>query len=84
MERKIFQMTENTESSVNGKFIDGAVISICHNSKLLSSRADGVFVGSCQVCYVDIVRINPRTNIEEYLDGNSPWTSEDNLRRVER
>jgi hypothetical protein len=68
----------------NGKVVNGKVISTCHNSKLDGSRGDGVSIGSCQECGVDVVRINPRTGVEEYLDGKSPWTPEDNLRRVER
>lgn len=70
----------------NGKVVDGRVISTCHDSLLDASRADGVFVGWCQGqgCDKAIVRINPRTGTEEFLDGRSPWTPEDNLRPVIR
>jgi hypothetical protein len=68
----------------NGKVVDGKVISTCHNSPLDASRGDGVLIGWCQECGEAIVRINPRTNNEEYLDGRSPWTQEDSLRLVER
>lgn len=68
----------------NGKVVDGKVIPTCHDSSLDWSRADGVHVGSCRECGEDIVRINPRTHVEEYLDGRSPWTEQDDLRRVVR
>lgn len=74
-------MTEHTE---NGKVVDGKVVSTCHGCLTSLSRADGVFVGWCQECNVAIVRINPRTGAEEFLDGRSPWTKEDNLRLVTR
>ena len=74
-------MAENVE---NGKVVDGKVMSTCHDSLLDASRSDGVTVGSCRVCGDDIVRINPRTNVEEYLDGRSPWTVKDDLRPVVR
>ncbi len=74
-------MTENIE---NGKVLDGSVISTCHNSPLDASRGDGVSIGWCRQCGTAIVRINPRTRVEEYLDGRSPWTEQDNLRPVLR
>lgn len=74
-------MADNAE---NGKVVDGKVISTCHNSLLDASRADGVFVGWCRECGEGIVRKNPRTGIEEYLDGQSPWTGDDDLRPVVR
>jgi len=49
----------------------------CHNVKILVSRGDGVTLGSCSKCYEPVIRINPRTNLEEWLNGKSPWTEED-------
>lgn len=51
-----------------------ASLSPCHQAKILCSLGDGVMIGSCEVCHVCVVRINPKTGVEEWLDGNSPWT----------
>jgi len=59
------------------------IVSPCHNAKIGFSLGDGVQIGSCQECYKDVVRINPQTGVEEWLDGKSPWTK-GNLRPVER
>ena len=76
-------MAENAE---NGKVVAGKVISTCHHSLLDFSCADGIHVWWCRVqeCDKAIVRINPCTGVEEFLDGRSPWTIEDNLRPVIR
>lgn len=57
-------------------------LSNCHNAQISSSRADGVTVGYCTVCDEPVVRINPRTGVEEWLEGASPWSA-DSLRPVE-
>ena len=37
------------------------------------SRGDGVTMGSCSKCGVAIIRVNPQTGAQEWLDGQSPW-----------
>ena len=58
------------------------IYSPCHEMTLLFSLGDGVAIGSCGTCGDNVVRINPVTDVEEWLDGNSPWTRQD-LRPVE-
>lgn len=55
----------------------------CCDAVIHGSRGDGVFVGSCSVCTAYVVRLNPRTGVEEWLDGKSPWTTEE-LRPIDR
>jgi hypothetical protein len=52
------------------------LLSPCHNAPIWASLADGVMVGSCSSdgCDTNVVRLNPRTLLQEWLDGNSPWT----------
>ena len=59
------------------------LLSPCCASRILFSRGDGVNIGSCSVCNTDVIRMNPLTGREEWLDGNSPWTR-DALRAVVR
>ena len=47
----------------------------CCGVKILTSLADGVLVGSCRKCEKPVVRLNPKTGKQEYLDNNSPWTT---------
>lgn len=49
----------------------------CHDARINAARSDGVMVGSCDECGANVVRINPQTGVEEFLDGNSPWTEKD-------
>lgn len=58
-------------------------LSPCHQAVIWASIGDGVLIGSCSDCHENVKRINPRTGVEEWLDSNSPWTTED-LRPVER
>lgn len=51
------------------------VLSPCHEATVIASLGDGVLIGSCSVCYTNIVRTNLRTGLVEWLDGNSPWTT---------
>jgi len=51
----------------------GDILSSCHDAPLDTSLSDGVLVGSCRECGHNVVRVNPRTGVEEYLDGASPW-----------
>ena len=53
------------------------------DAELWASFGDGTLVGSCSVCSKEVVRVNPRTGVEEWLDGHSPWTTEP-LRPVRR
>jgi hypothetical protein len=59
-----------------------SLLSPCHHVPLYAARADGVIVGSCPKCDEDVVRVNPCTGRQEWLDGHSPWSSSD-LRPVE-
>jgi exosome complex RNA-binding protein Csl4 len=68
----------------NGSVVNGKVISTCCNSTLSSARGDGVSYGFCAKCGDAVVRINPRTGVEEYLDGDSIWSGLDDLRKVVR
>lgn len=49
----------------------------CHVHRLSVVRADGVWVGHCDGCNAECVRMNPRTGLFEWLDGQSPWTSQE-------
>lgn len=53
------------------------LISSCCSTKVYMSRGDGVMIGSCAHCGAYIVRLNPETGVEEWLDGKSPWTKDD-------
>ncbi len=48
----------------------------CCDASIGASLADGVLTGSCKKCYKNVVRTNPKTGVEEWLDGQSPWTNE--------
>lgn len=61
----------------------GIVWSPCHSVVVVQSLADGVLVGRCHECGAAVCRINPRTGAAEWLDGLSPWTERDDLRRME-
>jgi len=56
-------------------------LSPCHQAEIWGSLGDGVFIGSCSECFKDVKRLNPRTGVEEWLDGESPWSAK-NLRPV--
>lgn len=58
-------------------------MSPCHEAKILFSLGDGVSIGCCGTCHSNVVRVNPGTGVQEWLDGNSPWTKR-SLRPVER
>lgn len=59
------------------------LLSPCHHVPLYASRGDGVTIGSCSVCDKDVVRVNPHTGVQEWLDGHSPWSRND-LRPIEK
>lgn len=48
----------------------------CCSKQIDSSRGDGVMIGSCRACGKSVVRLNPETGTQEWLDGKSPWTIE--------
>ena len=55
-----------------------ALLAPCHPEATIGSAlADGVLVGTCMDCLTMVVRINPKTGVEEWLDGRSPWTEGD-------
>ena len=56
----------------------------CCGAKVEASLGDGVFIGSCSQCGGNVCRVNPRTGELEWLDGESPWTPRDDLRRMLR
>lgn len=53
-----------------------ALTSPCHHAPIIYSLGDGVQIGSCQICYDSVVRVNLRTGLQEWLDGQSPWTTQ--------
>lgn len=55
-------------------------LSPCHSAGIDFSLGDGVMIGSCGVCQQDVCRVNPQTGQHEWLDGESPWSSRDDLR----
>jgi hypothetical protein len=59
------------------------ITSPCHDAKILLSLGDGVLIGSCESCGDNVVRRNPGTGVEEWLDGHPPWTNAA-LRSVDR
>ena len=58
------------------------LLSPCHWAVVYVSFQDNVRIGRCVFCGKGVVRINPETRNEEWLDGKSPWTKE-KLRLVE-
>lgn len=76
-----------TERPVLAPSIDGKnmqeIKSKCCGSKVYLSYGNGVLIGSCGECSVDVSRINTKTGESEWLDGQSPWTSE-RSKRVDR
>ena len=54
-----------------------SLVSPCHQATISTSLGDGVLIGSCSVCDEPVVRVNPRTGRQEWLDGHSPWTRRD-------
>lgn len=59
-------------------------MSSCCDSRLRFHRPRDIFVGSCLTCESDVVRINPRTRQEEFLDGRPFLTGDNGLRLVNR
>jgi hypothetical protein len=55
----------------------------CCGATIYASLGDGVLMGSCSACGDEVCRINPRTGTSEWLDGTSPWSQRDDLRRME-
>ena len=53
----------------------------CCSAVIDGSLADGVAMGSCSKCGKPVVRLNRATGVQEWLDGESPWT-EKKLRPV--
>jgi hypothetical protein len=53
----------------------------CCSATIDASLADGVMMGSCSKCHKPVVRMNRATGVQEWLDGESPWT-EKKLRPV--
>lgn len=51
------------------------LLSPCCSATIDVSLADGILVGSCSVCCKNVIRINPHTGVQEWLDGKSPWTN---------
>ena len=51
-----------------------SLLSPCHQATLLASLSDGVLIGSCSVCDEPVVRVNPCTGRQEWVEGHSPWT----------
>ena len=50
------------------------LLSPCCNVLIVASLGDGVVIGICSECGKDVIRLNPKTGQQEWLDGNSPWT----------
>jgi hypothetical protein len=50
------------------------LVSPCHSAPIDASLGDGVLIGSCSQCYKTVIRINPTTGEQEWLDGKSPWS----------
>lgn len=65
-------------------FMVKGIKSECCGAQIYASLGDGVLIGSCAACEKPICRINPRTGENEWLDGESPWTSRDDLRGMEK
>jgi hypothetical protein len=61
-------------SRKRGGFMELDVVSPCHDAVLDGSLGDGVLIGNCNSCGEEVSRMNPRTGVSEWLDGNSPWS----------
>lgn len=64
-----------TAAEIRRKLVEGRARSECCGA--------GVWIGSCSACGKSICRVNPRTGRQEWLDGASPWTTDDDLRPIE-
>ncbi len=51
-------------------------LSLCCRAKIFGSLGDGVIIGTCSTCDTNVARVNPRTGKREWLNGASPWTTE--------
>lgn len=49
----------------------------CCQAPIEPGRGDGVMLRNCEKCGEPVMRKNPRTGQEEWLDGESPWTTKD-------
>lgn len=58
------------------------ITSTCCSARISMSRGDGVMIGSCDGCQQQVCRMNPRTEVAEWLDGASPWAKQ-SLRPME-
>lgn len=58
------------------------LLSPCCLSTIGGSLGDGVLIGFCTKCFASLTRVNPRTGVAEWLDGESPWT-QGNLRPID-
>lgn len=58
----------------------------CCKAKIKVVLHDGelMLIGSCVACSRAVSRKNPRTGVEEWLNGESPWTTRDDLEPVVR
>lgn len=54
----------------------------CHNARVSTSLGDGVLIGWCETCDKPVVRYNQKAGRDEWLDGESPWTTRTDLRPV--
>jgi len=55
----------------------------CCDAQIYGSLGDGVLLGTCAECQDIVCRMNPRTGANEWLDGESPWTPRDDLRKMD-
>jgi len=55
----------------------------CCEAEIFGSLGDGVLIGTCSFCHKDVSRVNPRTGDGEWLDGQSPYTRLDDLRKMD-
>lgn len=58
-----------------------SLLSPCHATTLGAALGDGVYYGMCKECFTPIIRLNPKTGEQEWLDNEPPWTNKE-LRKV--
>lgn len=52
-------------------------VSSCCRASIRTVTRMGVRYGVCTGCNVPAIRINPRTDCVEWLEGASPWSEQD-------
>ncbi|MBI5044795.1 MAG: hypothetical protein HZC02_02615 [Candidatus Levybacteria bacterium] len=67
------RFASSLQDELNKRQAKAPHLSPCCQASLDIGMADGVMVGNCSKCHKHVTRINPKTGVAEWLDGNSIW-----------